>query len=69
MKIELDVTNACRLFGPCWAASKLLLTVTKLVTNACRLFGPCWAKCFAQRQMKSRKVTNACRLFGPCWAD
>ena len=37
------VTNACRLFGPCWGTRNTAKHSTaNLVTNACRLFGPCW---------------------------
>ena len=63
----INVTNACRLFGPCWVQG---CTPSRgcgcRVTNACRLFGPCWGS-GTEGNHRPKSVTNACRLFGPCW--
>ena len=42
-RLGYSVTNACRLFGPCWAAEQVRAVEEAIkVTNACRLFGPWW---------------------------
>ena len=63
------VTNACRLFGPCWGFNSICPETGKPMSpmpvgcsvpvgwgslSSCGII-ICWI------------VTNACRLFGPCW--
>ena len=64
------VTNACRLFGPCWVPV-FRVRVKGLVMSpmpvGCSV--PVGFPEVCPIVASIIQVTNACRLFGPCWVD
>jgi len=68
-KPENEVTNACRLFGPCWV---MFPRRYKAINHKCHQCLSAVRSLLGSRILGGSvlisPVTNACRLFGPCWA-